>query len=223
MPDEKIIAPVLVGLELRIRSVAAEAGLDLGGCEILDAASEEEAAAAAVRLVRAGQAHSLMKGSLHTDVMMHAVVTKEGGLRTARRISHVFLIDVPTYPDVLFVTDAAINIFPDLGQARHRAERYRPPHWARARRRASTRTSITPRWAPTTSSESRSRSRISTSPYRRSPRSWRLCVAALPRRARAPGRPRLPRQQRRAPAEPSPAAPSREDRQLRFAAPHLQA
>jgi Phosphate acetyl/butaryl transferase len=111
---EKIIAPVLVGLELRIRSVAAEAGLDLGGCEILDAASEEEAAAAAVRLVRAGQAHSLMKGSLHTDVMMHAVVTKEGGLRTARRISHVFLIDVPTYPDVLFVTDAAINIFPDL-------------------------------------------------------------------------------------------------------------
>ena len=101
-------------LESRIRSVAAEAGLDLGGCEIVDAASEEEAAAAAVRLVREGKAHSLMKGSLHTDVMMHAVVAKDGGLRTARRISHVFLIDVPTYPDVLFITDAAINIFPDL-------------------------------------------------------------------------------------------------------------
>jgi phosphate acetyltransferase len=111
---EKIIAPVLVGLESRIRSVAAEAGLDLRGCEILDAASEEEAAAVAVRLVRDGKAHSLMKGSLHTDVMMHAVVAKEGGLRTVRRISHVFLIDVPTYPDVLFITDAAINIFPDL-------------------------------------------------------------------------------------------------------------
>ena len=111
---EKIIAPVLVGSESRIRSVAAEAGLDLGGCEIVAAASEEEAAAAAVRLVRDGKAHGLMKGSLHTDVMMHAVVAKEGGLRTARRISHVFLIDVPTYPDVLFITDAAINIFPDL-------------------------------------------------------------------------------------------------------------
>jgi phosphate acetyltransferase len=111
---EKIIAPVLVGLESRIRAVAAEAGLDLGGCEIVDAASEEEAAAAAVGLVRNAQAHSLMKGSLHTDIMMHAVIAKEGGLRTARRISHVFLIDVPTYPDVLFITDAAINIFPDL-------------------------------------------------------------------------------------------------------------
>ena len=111
---EKIIAPVLVGLESKIRAVAAEAGLDLGGCEIVDAASAEEAAAAAVRLVREGKAHSLMKGSLHTDILMHAVVAKDGGLRTSRRISHVFLIDVPTYPDVLFVTDAAINIFPDL-------------------------------------------------------------------------------------------------------------
>lgn len=111
---EKIIAPILVGRESRIRSVAAKAGVDLGGCEIVDAASEEEAGAAAVRLVRQGKAHSLMKGSLHTDVMMHAVVAKEGGLRTVRRISHVFLIDVPTYSDVLFITDAAINIFPDL-------------------------------------------------------------------------------------------------------------
>jgi len=111
---EKIIAPLLVGREARIRSIATEAGLALDGCEIIDVATEEEAAAAAVRLVRERKAYSLMKGSLHTDVMMHAVVAKEGGLRTARRISHVFLVDVPTYPDVLFITDAAINIFPDL-------------------------------------------------------------------------------------------------------------
>jgi len=80
----------------------------------VDAATEEEAAATAVRLVQDGKAHSLMKGSLHTDILMHAVVAKDGGLRTGRRISHVFVLDVPTYPDVLFVTDAAINIFPDL-------------------------------------------------------------------------------------------------------------
>jgi phosphate acetyltransferase len=111
---EKIITPVLIGLASKIRAAAAEADLDLGSCEIVDAASEEEAAATAVRLVRDGKAHILMKGSLHTDVMLHAVVAKDGGLRTSRRISHVFLIDVPTYPDVLFITDAAVNIFPDL-------------------------------------------------------------------------------------------------------------
>ncbi|HTQ70521.1 MAG TPA: bifunctional enoyl-CoA hydratase/phosphate acetyltransferase [Acidocella sp.] len=111
---EAIITPILVGSEARIRATAQKAGLNISGFEIVDAATEEEAAAAAVRLVRDGKAHSLMKGSLHTDILMHAVVAKEGGLRTVRRISHVFILDVPTYPEVLFVTDAAINIFPDL-------------------------------------------------------------------------------------------------------------
>jgi len=111
---EKIIKPLLVGSEARIRAVAKDAGLDLAGCDIIDVPTEELAAACAVSLVRDGKAHSIMKGSLHTDVLMRAVVSKDGGLRTNRRISHVFLIDVPTYPEVLFVTDAAINIFPDI-------------------------------------------------------------------------------------------------------------
>jgi phosphate acetyltransferase len=111
---EKIIAPILVGSEKRIRALAQKAGLDVSGCTIVDVATEEEAAATAVRLVRDGKAQSLMKGSLHTDVLMHQVVAKDSGLRTGRRISHVFVLDVPTYPDVLFITDAAINIFPDL-------------------------------------------------------------------------------------------------------------
>jgi phosphate acetyltransferase len=112
--EEKIIVPLLVGPAKRIRAVAEKAGLDISHFAVVDVATEEEAAAAAVRLVRDGKAQSLMKGSLHTDVLMHEVVAKENGLRTARRISHVFVLDVPTYPEVLFVTDAAINIFPDL-------------------------------------------------------------------------------------------------------------
>jgi phosphate acetyltransferase len=111
---EEIIAPVLVGSAKRMGDVARKAGIDLGGCTVVDVASEEEAAAAAVRLVRDDKVQSLMKGSLHTDVLMHEVVAKDGGLRTGRRISHVFVLDVPTHPDVLFITDAAINIFPDL-------------------------------------------------------------------------------------------------------------
>jgi len=111
---ESIIKPFLVGSEAIIKAIAKKAGLDLDGCEIIDTPNPEKAAAAAVGLVRDGKAQSVMKGSLHTDILMHAVVSKEGGLRTNRRISHVFLIDVPTYPEVLYVTDAAINIFPDL-------------------------------------------------------------------------------------------------------------
>jgi phosphate acetyltransferase len=116
--EENIITPILVGSATRIRAAAKKANLDVGRFEIVDVATEEDAAAAAVRLVRDGKAHSLMKGSLHTDVLMHEVVAKESGLRTGRRISHVFLLDVPTYSDVLFVTDAAINIFPDLDTKR---------------------------------------------------------------------------------------------------------
>jgi phosphate acetyltransferase len=112
--EEKIIVPVLVGPAKRIRAVAETAGLDISRLATVDVSTEEEAAATAVRLVRDGKVQSLMKGSLHTDVLMHEVVAKEGGLRTGRRISHVFVLDVPTYPEALFVTDAAINIFPDL-------------------------------------------------------------------------------------------------------------
>ncbi len=112
--QENIVVPLLVGPAKRIRAVAEKGGLDISRFAITDVATEEEAAATAVRLIRDGKAQSLMKGSLHTDVLMHEVVAKEGGLRTARRISHVFVLDMPTYPEVLFVTDAAINIFPDL-------------------------------------------------------------------------------------------------------------
>ncbi len=111
---EQIIKPVLIGSAARIGAVADKAGLDLGGCTIVDVPTEAEAAAVAVGMVREGTMQSIMKGSLHTDVLMHAVVSADGGLRTGRRISHVFLIATPGYSEILFVTDAAINIFPDL-------------------------------------------------------------------------------------------------------------
>ena len=90
---EEIIAPILVGPEKRIRAVAQKAGLNISSCTIVDVATEEEAAATAVRLVRDDKAQSLMKGRLHTDVLMHQVVAKDSGLRTGRRISHVGGID----------------------------------------------------------------------------------------------------------------------------------
>ncbi len=111
---EGIIVPILVGPAAKIRSIAEEQGLDIGGYEIVDVPHSHAAAAKAVELVRSGKAQLLMKGSLHTDELMGEVVAKETGLRTARRISHVFLMDVPTYPFPLFITDAAINIVPDL-------------------------------------------------------------------------------------------------------------
>jgi len=111
---ERIIKPALIGNPARIGAVADKAGLDLGGCTMVDALTEAEAAAAAVDMVRDGTVQTIMKGSLHTDVLMHAVVSTDGGLRTSRRISHVFLIATPGYSEILFVTDAAINIFPDL-------------------------------------------------------------------------------------------------------------
>jgi len=110
---EQIIKPVLIGRAARIRVVADKAGLDLSGCTIVDVATEAEAAAAAVGMVREGKMQAIMKGSIHTDVLMHPVVS-DGGLRTSRRVSHVFLVAAPGYPEILFVTDAAINIFPDL-------------------------------------------------------------------------------------------------------------
>jgi phosphotransacetylase len=112
--EKGLIAPILVGPEARIRDIAATRGLDLTGVEVVDAPHSHAAAAAAVRLIRDGQAEILMKGSLHSDELLSAVVAKETGLRTARRISHVFVMDVPTYHKVLIVTDAAINIAPTL-------------------------------------------------------------------------------------------------------------
>jgi phosphate acetyltransferase len=110
----KLIVPVLVGPEKRMRAVAAEQGLDLSGLAIVDAPHSEAAAEAAVRLAREGKVEVLMKGSLHTDELMAAVVKRETGLRTSRRISHCFIMDVPALEQALIVTDAAVNIFPTL-------------------------------------------------------------------------------------------------------------
>jgi phosphotransacetylase/acyl dehydratase len=109
-----MIVPILVGPTSKIAAVARERGLDIKSFELVDAPHSHAAAAKAVEIVRAGRAELLMKGSLHTDELMHEIVAKETGLRTERRISHVFIMDVPTYPEPLFITDAAINIFPDL-------------------------------------------------------------------------------------------------------------
>ena len=109
-----IITPILVGPAEKIRRSAKESGLDIAPYEIVDAPHSHAAAAGAVELVRLGRATLLMKGSLHTDELMSEVVKRETGLRTARRISHVFMMDVPTYHKVFAITDAAINIFPSL-------------------------------------------------------------------------------------------------------------
>jgi phosphate acetyltransferase len=109
-----LIAPILVGPRARIESVAAEAGMSIAGYQIVDAPYSHAAAAAAVQLVREGKAEALMKGSLHTDELMSAVVNREAGLRTARRISHCFVMDVPQHEQALIITDAAVNIAPTL-------------------------------------------------------------------------------------------------------------
>jgi phosphotransacetylase len=109
-----LIVPILVGPEAKILAVAEQFGLDIRPYRLVDAPHSHAAAAKAVEIVRAGEAETLMKGSLHTDELMGEVVKKDGGLRTERRISHAFIMDVPTYPKPLVVTDAAINIFPDL-------------------------------------------------------------------------------------------------------------
>lgn len=114
-----IIEPILVGPENKIRSVAEEFGIDLHGIRIVHAAHSHDAAALAVSLVRTGDAEALMKGSLHTDELMGEVVARANGLRTSRRISHVFLMDVPTYHRPLLITDAAINIAPTLEEKVH--------------------------------------------------------------------------------------------------------
>ena len=109
-----LIEPILVGPTAKIREVAAANRTDLGNTRIVDAPHSQAAAAAAVALVRSGEAEVLMKGSLHTDELLGAVVARDTGLRTGRRLSHVFIMDVPTYHKVLVVTDGAINIAPTL-------------------------------------------------------------------------------------------------------------
>ena len=111
---EGLIEPILVGPESRIRAIAASAGLDLAGITIESTEHSHASAEKAVELARHGRVGALMKGSLHTDELLHAVLDKENGLRTERRLSHVFAIDVPAYPRPLLITDAAININPDL-------------------------------------------------------------------------------------------------------------
>jgi phosphotransacetylase/acyl dehydratase len=113
-----LIRPILVGPAARLRTIAASIGLDLAPYRIVDVPHSHAAADAAVALVRAGEAELLMKGSLHTDELLGAVVARDHGLRPERRLSHVFLMDVPTYPKLLLVTDAAINIVPSLDEKR---------------------------------------------------------------------------------------------------------
>jgi phosphate acetyltransferase len=109
-----LIKPKLVGPEREIRAIAAGLALNLAACEIVDVSAEQEAAIHCTELCRTGAALALMKGSLHTDILMKYVLQKEGGLRTARRISHVFILEAPLYDRALLITDAAINIYPNL-------------------------------------------------------------------------------------------------------------
>ena len=109
-----LITPILVGPAAKIEETAKAANVELGQLEIVDAAHSIDSAKKSVELVKAGRAEVLMKGSLHSDELLSAIVSRDGGLRTGRRISHAFVMDVPTYHKVLIVTDAAINIAPTL-------------------------------------------------------------------------------------------------------------
>ena len=109
-----LIEPILVGPIMRLQSAAANAGVEIGAMELVASEHSHDSAAKAVELVAAGRAEALMKGSLHTDELMGAVVSKATGIRTSRRISHCFIMDVPGHPDPLIITDAAVNIAPDL-------------------------------------------------------------------------------------------------------------
>ncbi len=116
--EAKLIEPMLVGPADKIRAVADKFRLDIGPFEIVQAQESEEAAAKGVKLIHEAKGEVLMKGSLHTDELMRSVTSATSGLRTSRRISHAFIMDVPTYTETLVITDAAINIFPDLDAKR---------------------------------------------------------------------------------------------------------
>ena len=110
----RLVEPILVGPVERVRALAAQSNIDISAIELLNSEHSEDSAAKAVELVTTGKAEALMKGSLHTDELMGAVVSRQSGIRTARRISHCFVMDVPGYSDALIITDAAVNIAPDL-------------------------------------------------------------------------------------------------------------
>lgn len=112
--EEGLIVPVLIGPEQRIKAAAEDAKLNISKFEIIKTEHSHASAKLAVEMARDGEVSAIMKGKVHTDELMSAVVSREGGLRTGRRMSHVFAFDVPTYPRPLFITDAAINIQPDL-------------------------------------------------------------------------------------------------------------
>jgi len=113
-----LIVPILVGPKAKIAAAAQDNNIDIAKYPIVDASHSEQAAAKGVELIRESKGELLMKGSLHTDELMRQVTSSTTGLRTGRRISHVFIVDVPTYAETLFITDAAINIFPDLDTKR---------------------------------------------------------------------------------------------------------
>jgi phosphate acetyltransferase/phosphate butyryltransferase len=115
---EQLIVPVLIGPKAKIRAAAAQAQLDISSYEMISTEHSEAAAVLSVAMARAGKVEALMKGALHTDELMRAVFDGEQGLRTARRISHVYVIDACGYPRPLFVTDAAINLYPTLDDKR---------------------------------------------------------------------------------------------------------
>lgn len=112
--EQGIFEPILVGPRIRLAKAAKGLGLDLDQFQVRDTPHSHASADVAVDLVKSGQAALLMKGSLHTDELMHAVLGAQSGLRTNRKLSHVFMMDVPGHAELLFITDAAINIFPDL-------------------------------------------------------------------------------------------------------------
>jgi len=109
-----LLKPILVGPPARVRDAAAKAGLDISAFELVESMHSHDSAAKSVELVRSGRAEALMKGSLHTDELMGAAVSRESGIRTGRRISHCFVMDVPRHPDALIISDAAVNIAPTL-------------------------------------------------------------------------------------------------------------
>ena len=112
--EHGLIVPILVGPAAKIAAIAKTSRIDLSKFQVVDVPHSHASATKAVELIREGYAQVLMKGSLHTDELMSAIVSRDGGLRTARRISHAFIMDVPTYHKVLIVTDGAINIAPSL-------------------------------------------------------------------------------------------------------------
>jgi len=113
-----LIEPVLIGPMARVRAAASAAGLDLAGLEVIDVEHSHQAAARACEMASRGEVAAIMKGALHTDELLEAVVTEKAALRTDRRMSHVFVLDVPSYPRPLLVSDAALNIAPDLAAKR---------------------------------------------------------------------------------------------------------